>query len=426
MYRLLLLSFLVLQGLALMAQENDYAREIVKTLSSEAFKGRAYVGDGNKKAAGYIKNQFQSIGLKPIEESFAQPFDLKVNTFPSDMSLKIDSLELVPGQDYIIDPYSSSLKGNYQVLQLKMKDLLNEDILKKTINTGVGKVLLVDVTKFNPKDKKEEQLAGELLNVLKYNPQVPLAAVIVYTNKKLTWSTANMQAAKPSFILNKELDLSQIKTVDIQVSARLINYTSENIVGYIKGSAQSDSFLVAMAHYDHLGLMGANTYFPGANDNASGIAMLLTLARHFQKYPPKYSMVFIATGAEEIGLLGARHFIEHPLIQVDKIKFLVNFDLAGTGDEGIKVVNGSVHQKPFNDLRQINDRLHYLPSVQKRGEACNSDHCLFHQKGVPCFYIYTLGGIKAYHDIYDRNETLPLSYFDNYSQLMIDFFTQFE
>ncbi|MEN8203855.1 MAG: M20/M25/M40 family metallo-hydrolase, partial [Bacteroidota bacterium] len=163
-------------------------------------------------------------------------------------------------------------------------------------------------------------------------------------------------------------------------------------------------------------------YFPGANDNASGIAMILNLAKHFSENPPAYSMVFMALGAEEIGLLGAKAFTEDPTFDLDRIKFLVNFDLAGTGDEGIKVVNATVHQREFDLLSVLNTEKDLLPAVSSRGPACNSDHCMFHQKGVPSFYIYTLGGIQAYHDIYDRYETLPLTEFVDYCTLMISFF----
>jgi hypothetical protein len=96
--------------------------------------------------------------------------------------------------------------------------------------------------------------------------------------------------------------------------------------------------------------------------------------------------------------------------------------LAGTGDEGIKIVNGSVFNDKFDLITSINAQQQLLPKIAIRGEACNSDHCYFYQKGVPCFYIYTLGGIQAYHDIYDKYETLPLTEFVDYCSLMIMFF----
>ncbi|MDP4204980.1 MAG: M28 family peptidase, partial [Bacteroidota bacterium] len=180
--------------------------------------------------------------------------------------------------------------------------------------------------------------------------------------------------------------------------------------------------IVVTAHYDHLGKMGKEVYFPGANDNASGVAMLLNLAKHYSEVKPKYSMVFIALSAEELGILGAKAYTDAPLTDLRKIKFLINFDLAGTGDEGIKIVNGSVFKEKFDLLSKINQANSLLPKVNIRGAACNSDHCAFYKKGVPCFYIYTQGGIQAYHDIYDKSETLPLTKFVNYCTLMIKFF----
>ena len=89
--------------------------------------------------------------------------------------------------------------------------------------------------------------------------------------------------------------------------------------------------------------MGKDVYFPGANDNASGVAMLLNLANYYSKKEnqPKCSIAFIAFAGEEAGLLGSKYFSEHPLIPLNKMKFLVNLDLLGTGDEGMMVVNAT-------------------------------------------------------------------------------------
>ncbi len=169
-------------------------------------------------------------------------------------------------------------------------------------------------------------------------------------------------------------------------------------------------------------MMGKNTYFPGANDNASGTAMLLYLAKYYTTHKPKYNIVFMSFGAEEAGILGSKYYTEHPLFPLEKIKFLTNLDLAGTGDEGITVVNATLHKKEFKKLGKINLKKDYLEKVKLRGPAANSDHYWFTQKGVPAFFIYTLGGIKAYHDVFDKAETLPLTEFTDYSKLLIEFF----
>jgi Zn-dependent M28 family amino/carboxypeptidase len=126
----------------------------------------------------------------------------------------------------------------------------------------------------------------------------------------------------------------------------------------------------------------------------------------------------MAFGAEELGLLGSDYFVNHPIFPLSDIKFMLNFDISGTGDEGIEVVNGTVFKSQFDQLKKINNANNLLKQVKVRGESCNSDHCLFYRKGVPSFFIYTLGGIQAYHDIYDRSETLPLTEYDNYFKLI--------
>jgi Zn-dependent M28 family amino/carboxypeptidase len=164
-------------------------------------------------------------------------------------------------------------------------------------------------------------------------------------------------------------------------------------------------------------------YFPGANDNASGIAMLLSIARYYAAHPAecKYSIAFMAFTGEEMGLFGSKYYNEHPLFPLSKIKFEINMDIMGTGDEGITVVNGTVFKAAFNALVKINDGQHLLKLIKPRGETSNSDHYFFYKNHVSSFFIYTMGGIKAYHDIYDRRETLPLTNFDEVYKLLIQF-----
>ncbi len=194
-----------------------------------------------------------------------------------------------------------------------------------------------------------------------------------------------------------------------------------NVAGYIEGRTKSDSFVVFTAHYDHLGQMGASVYFPGANDNASGTAMMLDLAKYYSENTPDYSIAFIAFTGEEVGLLGSEYYVLHPLFPLSNIRFLVNLDLVGTGDDGIKVVNGAVIEKEFNLLTRINDEKKYLKAIEKRGEAAISDHYPFYAKGVKSFYIYTLGGISEYHNILDKAGTLPLTKYNELFRLLIDF-----
>ncbi|MCL4855941.1 MAG: M20/M25/M40 family metallo-hydrolase, partial [Flavobacteriales bacterium] len=209
------------------------------------------------------------------------------------------------------------------------------------------------------------------------------------------------------------------KNISIKIDQQFLpNYTSQNVIGLVKGTKYPDSVLVFSAHYDHLGKMGKNIYFPGANDNASGVAMMLNLAEHYSKNVPEKTIVFMAFGAEESGIIGSQFYTENPLFPLKNINFLINLDLLGTGDDGIQVVNGSVFQAHFNKLVEINNQKKLLKEIKIRGKAANSDHYWFSEKGVPAFFIYTLGGIKAYHDIDDKAATLPLTEFEDCFRLL--------
>jgi Zn-dependent M28 family amino/carboxypeptidase len=206
-------------------------------------------------------------------------------------------------------------------------------------------------------------------------------------------------------------------------------YETRNIAGFVEGSRAADSFLVFTAHYDHLGKMGKDVYFPGANDNASGTAMLLDLARHYSlpENRPAYSILFIACAAEEANLAGSTYFAEHPLIPLDNIRFLVNLDMVGTGSEGITVVNATVFEKEYNLLKEINETGKYLSEVASRGESCNSDHCPFYQKGVPAVFIYTRGReFLEYHNVKDRAVDLPMTAYNGLFRLLTNFLNQLQ
>jgi aminopeptidase YwaD len=151
--------------------------------------------------------------------------------------------------------------------------------------------------------------------------------------------------------------------------------------------------------------------------------MLLSMAKYFAQHKDnlRYSVAFIAFSGEEIGLLGSKYYTEHPVFPLTQIKFLVNMDIMGTGDEGITVVNSTIYKTAYNDMLKINDSLHLLKELKPRGPTSNSDQYFFYTKHVPSFFIYTMGGIKAYHDIYDRRETLPLTNFDDVFHLLIHF-----
>ncbi len=357
------------------AQDLDFARGIVDTLTSSAFWGRGYTKGGMEKAGNYLVARFRQLGLIPMDgKDFKQGFSYPVNFFPGSMRLEIDGIKLKPGEDFIVSPESKGIKAH-------------------------GEVFKKDSAAFADPENK-------LLIVLK---------------DKLTWSVAQQQADYTMISVDRK-KITSAKKYKINIEAAFDkNFEAFNVCGMVKGSEKPDSFIFITAHYDHLGGMGKDVYFPGANDNASGISLLLNLARYYAEHPAKYSIGFICFAGEEAGLVGSDYFVKHPLIDLHTIRFLINTDLAGTGEEGITVVNATEYPIEFAWLQEINETAHLLAAVNPRGKAANSDHYFFTEAGVPAFFFYTLGGIKAYHDVFDKAATLPLNEHEDLFKLLIAF-----
>jgi len=371
----LTLLLLSLSGAA-SAQDSLFARHLVDTLTSSYFWGRGYTRDGMGKTSDFISGQFKSYGLQPLNgKDFIQPFSFNVNTFPGAMNIALNGKPLIPGLDFLVAAESRGIKCK-------------------------GKLIKQDSVHFiDPQDR-----------------------IIITLRDKLTWDVDQGTADYTAIDLLKSNFKDQPSSIDINVESKLVpGFKTGNICGMIRGTAKPDSFIVMTAHYDHLGGMGDKTYFPGANDNASGISELLSLARYYALHPQPYSMVFICFSGEEAALLGSKYFSENPLIPLKNIRFLVNMDMLGTGEEGVTAVNATVYPKEFALLKLANDDGHYLVKVASRGKAPNSDHYWFSEKGVPAFFIYTMGGIKAYHDVYDVSKTLPLNEYNHLFKLLVAF-----
>jgi hypothetical protein len=396
--------FFVLLFFVAQSQELKYARHCVNELTSKKYKGRGYVKDGSNRAASFLFDEFLKYSAdKPYFQSFSFP----VNTFPGKMKVVINGNKLVPGKDYIIGTACPATNGEFKIFKIDRNNY--NDITADLRNCFV----LFDTLGCNGAIDKEYIKRFQLANTT--------AGYINIEEKKLTWSVNSVQKFPSIYILRNALP-SQASKIKIQVDAKLINYTAKNIVGVIEGH-QPDSFIYITAHYDHLGMMGNKTMFPGGNDNASGTSMLLNLMQYFSNpaNKPPFTLVFISFAAEEAGLLGSEYYTEHPTKDLNKIKFLLNLDLMGTGDDGIMVVNGSVYEKEFTVLEKINAEQKLLKTIGKRGKAQNSDHYYFTEKGVPSFFLYTTGGRTAYHDIYDDGPGLPLTKFKEVFTLISTF-----
>lgn len=423
MISILSLGFVLLSFTPAFAQSQvlSYAHYVIDTLTSPVMDGRGYVDSSDYKAATFIQHEFRMIDLQSFTENYFQPIYFDVNTFPGEMELELNGKKLIPGKDFLVDAGSNTLNGKFPAIRCDLpQDTSLQAVaqLAKTIKNK--KKLKSSVLFFDRQDFNKMQYAAWHRELLETNC-FGAKGCIEFTNNKLTWD-ASEDVFSFCYVQVYDSTITDVSkaTFNIQNQWKK-NYKSQNVAGYVSGTEKPDSFIVFTSHYDHLGQMGDGIYFPGANDNASGTSMVLNLAKYYKQHPSKYSIAFICFSGEELGLVGSVYYVEHPLFPLTKIKFLINLDIVGTGDEGIKVVNATEFPRQFDDLVKLNEREQLLKVVSPRGKAANSDHYPFYQKGVPCFFIYTMGGISAYHDIYDRAATLPLTKYENLFKLLVDF-----
>src|SRR5258706_863682 len=182
--------------------------------------------------------------------------------------------------------------------------------------------------------------------------------------------------------------------------------TANNLIGFIDNKAAQT--IVIGAHYDHLGLaengssLDANPQgkiHNGADDNASGVAGLIELARYFQKnkIKEKYNFLLIAFSGEELGLFGSKYFTEHPPIDLAKVNYMINLDMIGRLDPVTKAlaVSGTGTSAVWeNELKKLsNDNLKIKTDSAGVGP---SDHTSFYLKNIPVLHFFT-GSHSDYH-----------------------------
>lgn len=189
--------------------------------------------------------------------------------------------------------------------------------------------------------------------------------------------------------------------------------SSKNIIGYLDNGAEFT--IVVGAHYDHLGLgtdggskdtSRIGHIHNGADDNASGVAGLLELARHYATNNVKepYNMLFIAFGAEELGLLGSKHFVENPTLPLNEVHWMLNFDMIGryNPDNGLAVIGYGTSPQFEPVFQNISPKPDFSFYTSKEGRG-GSDQTSFYDKKIPVLFFHT-GGHPDYHMTSDTAE----------------------
>jgi Zn-dependent M28 family amino/carboxypeptidase len=193
---------------------------------------------------------------------------------------------------------------------------------------------------------------------------------------------------------------AKVRRVVVKDSIR----TADNIIGFIDNSAPLT--IVIGAHYDHLGTghqgsskdsLGVGKIHNGADDNASGTAALLELARYYSSNNVKenYNILFIAFGAEELGLVGSKYFTEHPTLPLANITAMLNMDMIGRYNpaQGVAVIGYGTSKKWPEIFNGLTPAIKYYTGHDGNG---GSDQTSFYKKDIPVLFFHT-GGHPDYH-----------------------------
>ena len=398
----------------LSAQDLAHYKKIVKELSSAKYQGRGYAEDGANKAGKWIAKEFAKVGA---DEVVCQPFKLNINTFPGKMEMSIDGKKMVPGVDFTLREFNPTIKGEYNLYYI---DTLNYDADKIFADLATpeyeGAMVVCDFM-FSYKhmaDFKKLQSKAGCSNVgLIYTWEEPLKFYKAYgevvREKPIIW-------VKPDFPKGA-------KTVKVNMENKFLEgYECFNVIAKVEGK-KHDSCYVFTAHYDHLGKLGKKTYYPGAHDNASGTAAIITLAAHYAEHTPEYDMYFIAFSGEDANLRGSEWYAEHPVAPLSEIKYLFNLDMIADNNPNQYCEVSDKGMPGYALFEQINAEKGYFKALDRSELADNSDHYPFAERHVPCIFFMNEHGdaFKYYHTVYDTWKNAIFTNYEPTVNLIKDF-----
>lgn len=175
-----------------------------------------------------------------------------------------------------------------------------------------------------------------------------------------------------------------------------------NLIGYIDNG--SSDYILVGAHYDHLGMGGPFSLEPethaihnGADDNASGVASLFSIARHLKTKKLKSNVLFVAFSGEEFGLWGSKYLVEHLPVKEEDLKFMINLDMVGrlSPDKEL-VINGTGTSSIWNNVLDQANLQSKLQIIKKESGSGPSDHSVFYKDSIPVLAFFT-GQHDDYH-----------------------------
>ncbi len=376
----------------------------VQYLADDKLEGRRTGTRGEAAAAGYISQKFKNYGLAPKgTQAYLQPFDIvEGKQINAGTRLLVNGQELVPEQDYF--PLAYSPNGRLQALPsmaLQEPDMPWFLDLKESLEEA----------QTNPHFDISETVKGKAAQVQRkgatalfvYNSGA-LEDGMVFNSKDRSETTGIPVIYLTKTAVQKYFsDESATLEIDLAVDMGIKKRSGTNVIGYIDNDAATT--VVLGAHFDHLGYGedsnslqrgGAAEIHNGADDNASGTAALIELARLLRSAKAKSSnYLFIAFSGEELGLYGSKYFTEHPTIDLQQVNYMINMDMLGRLSETAKTltVGGFGTSPAWAPLFSASGKGKLFQGpMQFRFDSSGtgpSDHTSFYRKNIPVLFYFT-------------------------------------
>ncbi|MGJ1290578.1 M20/M25/M40 family metallo-hydrolase [Sphingobacterium sp. UBA6308] len=372
-------------------QERQDVSRILNTLAADDMRGRSALTKDIEPAADFIAAEMKRIGLSPYaEQNYRQTFQLdKIS--PVSKSATINK-QLIPA-DHVIS------LGNHVDLQWDNRSSLNiveiksgDDFAKVFREHSLAKentLVLVD-----PSFESYFVRFGQMLNSPKF--------------------IEDPSKQKPSIVYL--LTAEKPQTFQIHIERKLQNFPLFNVAGIIPGKSKPNEYVIFSGHYDHIGILqavGQDSIANGADDDASGVTAMLTLADYYKKQNNnERTLIFVAFTAEELGMYGSKYFSNH--INADQVVAMINMEMIGKdskfGPNTVYITGydqSNLGELMQENLKDTNFRF-YPDPYTKQNLFYRSDNAVLAAKGVPAHSFSTsqMDKDEYYHTVKDEVSTL--------------------
>ena len=452
-------------------------KEHILYLASEECAGRKPGTEGDFYASNYIRQQFQNYGLELLAEGAFQKFEvIKDIELGENNNLKINDFSAKLNEDFVPFSFTKNCLTKARVvfagygISLKTDSIVWDDYANIDVKDKWVMILRGDPDMDNPKSKFVE-FADERTKVLIAKDHGAIGVLFV-TGEKIDKKDALVSLFYDKSEANSNISVINIKREIVDMILKKSGHTiksleenitgklqtqsfetdaiveanteviqtkakTQNVIGLLSCDEKNAEYIVVGAHYDHLGMggQGSGSRVPdtsamhfGADDNASGVAAVIELAGKFaeQKHLLKKNIIFMAFGAEEMGLLGSNYFVNNPLIEIDKIDAMINFDMLGRlkPDSRSLLIGGTgTSFEADSIIKSVANNYDLDLSLSPEGYGA-SDHSSFYAKDIPVSFIST-GAHKDYHTPQDTTGAINFEGLKEVSDFSYDLVSAF-